>query len=188
MLRGEEGRQARELDELIGWLRLEKPEVICLSNALLIGLTRRLRSELRVPVICTLQGEDWFLDSLPPGAREQAWQTVAERAAEADLFIAPSRYFADLMRRRLQLPQERVRVVFNGINLEGFSANRNPHPQSPTSQSAIARPRLLRPHEPRKRAGKIGRRLPPSEEARSRQEFETARWRQLRAGGPGGGG
>jgi glycosyltransferase involved in cell wall biosynthesis len=97
--------------------------VICLSNALLIGLTRRLRSELRIPVICTLQGEDWFLDSLPAGAREQAWQIAAERAAEADLFIAPSRYFADLMRKRLRLPPERVRVVFNGINLEGFPAN-----------------------------------------------------------------
>jgi len=126
MLRGEEGNQSRELDELIGWLRDEKPEVICLSNALLIGLTRRLRAELRVPVICTLQGEHWFLDSLPPGPRELAWQTVAERAAEADLFIAPSRYFADLMEKRLQLPPDRMRVVFNGINLEGFS----PEPQS----------------------------------------------------------
>ena len=65
MLRGEAGNQARELDELIDWLRGEKPGVICLSNALLLGLARRLRSELRVPVICTLQGEDWFLDALP---------------------------------------------------------------------------------------------------------------------------
>jgi glycosyltransferase involved in cell wall biosynthesis len=140
MLRGEDGRQSRELDELILWLRGEKPDVICLSNALLIGMTRRLRSELRVPVVCTFQGEDWFLDTLPPGPRELAWQTVAERAAEADLFIAPSRYFADLMQKRLHLPPERIRVVFNGINLDGFSANpqsaiRNPQsaiPQFPT--------------------------------------------------------
>jgi len=123
MLRGEDGNQSRELDELILWLRDEKPDVICLSNALLIGMTRRLRSELHVPVVCTFQGEDWFLDALPPGSRELAWQTVAERAAEADLFIAPSRYFADLMRKRLQLSPERIRVVFNGINLEGFAAD-----------------------------------------------------------------
>jgi glycosyltransferase involved in cell wall biosynthesis len=131
MLRGEAGHQARELGELIDWLRGEKPEVICLSNALLIGLVRRLRSELRVPVICSLQGEDWFMDALPPGPRETAWRTMAERAAEADLFIAPCNYFAELMRRRLRLPPERVRVVFNGINLDGFardpqSAIRNP--------------------------------------------------------------
>jgi Asp/Glu/hydantoin racemase len=66
MLRGEEGNQARELDELITWLRdREQPDVICLSNALLIGLVRRLKSELNVPVICMLQGEDTFLDALP---------------------------------------------------------------------------------------------------------------------------
>jgi glycosyltransferase involved in cell wall biosynthesis len=144
MLRGEEGNQSRELDELIRWLRREKPEVICLSNALLIGLTRRLRSELRVPVICTLQGEDWFLDSLPPGARELAWQTVAERAAEADLFIAPSRYFADLMRQRLQLPEDRMRVVFNGINLEGFSSE----PPSALSAAASAEAEIRHPPFP----------------------------------------
>src|SRR5580658_4025426 len=41
MLRGEEGNQARELDELIRWLRVEKPQIICLSNALLAGTARR---------------------------------------------------------------------------------------------------------------------------------------------------
>ena len=157
MLRGEEGNQARELDELIRWLRQEKPDVICLSNALLLGMARRLRSELRVPVICTLQGEDWFLDSLPPAARDLAWQIMAERAAEVDLFIAPSRYFADLMQKRLQLPPDRLRVVFNGINLEGFSGN----PQSATrlsspNQSAIRNtPRsVISPACPAKRGWK----------------------------------
>ena len=33
MLRGEEGHQARELEELIGWLKTQpKPHVISLSN------------------------------------------------------------------------------------------------------------------------------------------------------------
>jgi glycosyltransferase involved in cell wall biosynthesis len=121
MLRGEEGKQARELEEMIGWLRQEKPDVVCLSNVLLIGMARRLRSELRAPVLCSLQGEDWFLDALPPPARDLAWKTAAERAADADLFIAPSRYFADVMQKRLRLPQERMRVVFNGIALDGFA-------------------------------------------------------------------
>ena len=120
MLRGEEGNQARELEELIAWLRVEKPDVVCLSNALLVGLARRLRGELRIPIICTLQGEDWFLDSLPPVARGTAWLTATERAADVDLFIAPSHYFAQVMQERLHLPEDRVRVVFNGINLDGY--------------------------------------------------------------------
>jgi glycosyltransferase involved in cell wall biosynthesis len=122
MLRGEEGNQARELEQLLGWLRAEKPDVISLSNALLVGMARRIKAELRVPVLCSLQGEDWFLDALPSPDRELAWQTASQRAADVDLFIAPSRYFADLMQRRLNLPSERVRVLLNGLNLDGYAA------------------------------------------------------------------
>ena len=39
-----------------------------------------------------------------------------------DLFIAPSRYFAELMQRRLKLAPERVRVLPNGLNLDGYAA------------------------------------------------------------------
>jgi len=122
MLRGEEGNQARELEQLIDWLRAEKPDVVSLSNALLAGMARRIKAELRVPVLCSLQGEDGFLDALPSPDRETAWQTAAERAADVDLFIAPSRYFADLMQRRLKLAPERVRVLANGLNLDGYAA------------------------------------------------------------------
>src|SRR3954469_21289971 len=63
MLRGEEGRQARELEELIGWLKTQpKPDVVCLGTALLLGMARRLHSELGVPVMCMFQGEDVFMD------------------------------------------------------------------------------------------------------------------------------
>jgi glycosyltransferase involved in cell wall biosynthesis len=122
MLRGEEGNQARELEQLIDWLRAEKPDVVSLSNALLAGMARRIKAALRVPVLCSLQGEDWFLDALPSPDRELVWQTAAERAADVDLFIAPSRYFADLMQRRLKLAPERVRVLPNGLNLDGYAA------------------------------------------------------------------
>jgi len=122
MLRGEEGNQARELDQLIDWL-LEsqpKPDVVCLSNALLLGLARRLKSQLGCAVVCSLQGEDSFLDALPPIHRTACWQTLAERAREVDGFIAPSRYFANVMGERLGLRADCVHVVHNGIDLTGF--------------------------------------------------------------------
>jgi glycosyltransferase involved in cell wall biosynthesis len=123
MLRGEAGNQAREIEGLIAWLKTQpKPDVLSLSNALLIGMVRRLKAELHIPVTCSLQGEDTFLDALPEIERAACWQTLAERAAEVDLFVAPSRYFGDLMRERLGLPADRVRVVHNGINLDGYAA------------------------------------------------------------------
>jgi glycosyltransferase involved in cell wall biosynthesis len=121
MLRGEEGNQARELNELLKWLKgNERPDVISLSNALLIGLARQIKSELGVAVVCSLQGEDTFLDALPGKHREDAWKILSERAREIDRFISPSRYYGDLMRTRLNLREDQVRVVYNGIDLEGY--------------------------------------------------------------------
>src|SRR5437016_8142537 len=120
-LRGEDGRQAKELDRLVEWLAAEgRADVVCLSNILLIGLARRIRAETGAAVVCTLQGEDTFLDSLPEPDRRQAWETIAERAKDVDAFIAVSHYHADLMCSRAHLPAERVYTVYNGIRLEGY--------------------------------------------------------------------
>lgn len=135
MIQGEQGLQARDLEDLIAWLKTnEKPDVISLSNVLLVGMVRRLKQELKVPVVCMLQGEDTFLDSLAPEFRERCWRELSARANEVDLFIAPSRYFADLMSKRLNLPPDNVHVVYNGISLEGYPplSTLNPHHSSPT--------------------------------------------------------
>ncbi len=121
MILGEEGRQARELVQLVDFLKTHaKPDIICLSNALLIGMARQLKQELGVPVACVLQGEDTFLDALPESHRDLVWRTLAERARDVDLFIPPTQYFGDLMARRLHLPPEKVKVIFNGLNPEGW--------------------------------------------------------------------
>ena len=121
MILGEEGNQARELEDLVAWLKTQpKPDVVCLSNALLAGFARRLRQELKCPVACVLQGEDTFLDSMPEPLRTRAWNAMGDRARDCDYFIAPTRYFGDLMARRLGLRADRVHVVANGIKLDGY--------------------------------------------------------------------
>ena len=126
MLRGEAGAQARELAELIRWLKTQPPpDVIVLSNALLLGAARQLRSALRAPVVCTLQGEMGFLEGLPEPYQQQTWQLLRERAAEVDLIVAPSEYFGELMRERLGVLADRMRVIYNGINLTGYAPAEN---------------------------------------------------------------
>lgn len=123
MLHGEHGNQARELEELVAWLKSQpKPDYVVLSNLLLMGLARRLRQGVGTPVVCLLAGEDTFLDALPARPREEAWKLLSETTHDADLFVAPSRYFADRMAGRLRLPPERIRVVPLGINPAGFEA------------------------------------------------------------------
>lgn len=129
MLRVEESRLTKELEKLIDWLEHhEKPDLICLSNALLGGLTRELKRRLKVPVMVFFQGEDSFLDGLPEPYREQSWKEMRERLAEADLLVSPSRFYAELMAERLDLPRDRIEVLPNGIVLDGYGPARRDGP------------------------------------------------------------
>jgi glycosyltransferase involved in cell wall biosynthesis len=140
MLRGEEGNQAAELDELIKWLRVafsgNKPDAIWLSTALQAGLARRLKAELGIPVIGFLQGEDTFLDGLGHRAPE-VWKLLSERMRDADAWVAPSRYFAELMGQRLEWDpaarDARIRVIPNGVSPADYPADSGEHrPAVPT--------------------------------------------------------
>jgi glycosyltransferase involved in cell wall biosynthesis len=120
-LRGENGNQASELDHLISWLKKsEKPDVIHLSNALLVGLARRMKNELNVPIVCSLGDENVWIDPMDEAYREQIWQTMAERATDVDAFIAVSDYYADYMKNHMQLTDEKLHTVHTGINLNGY--------------------------------------------------------------------
>jgi len=130
-LRGEEGNQVKELNRLVEWLADKKPEAVILSNALLVGLARRIKQATGAAVVCTLQGEDSFLDSLPAPDRQRAWDTLSERAKDCDAFIAVSHYYGNVMRERAKLPADRVHVVYNGIVLDGYAPALTP-PRQPT--------------------------------------------------------
>jgi len=121
MLQGEQGRQRKELQELTDWLQKEqRPDVLSFSNALLLGMRHHLQKTTGAKTVCFLAGEDTFLDSLPEPYRSRAWDLVRTHAHQVDLLIAPSRYYADLMSGRLELPPQRIQVVDNGINTDGY--------------------------------------------------------------------
>ncbi len=133
MLRGEQGRQIKELDRLVEWLYAQdtKPDVVCLSNIMLVGFARRIKQRLGVPVFCLLQDEDGFLDGLPSPYSDQAWGILAERASDIDAFIAVSKYYADVMQQRLGIASERIYVVYMGVSLDGYEL-RQKEPEIPT--------------------------------------------------------
>jgi glycosyltransferase involved in cell wall biosynthesis len=134
MLQGEHGKQVRELTKLTRWMAEHcKPDAVILSNVLMVGMARQLRAELKAPVFCTLQGEDFFLDHLPEKDRDTAWAIASERARELDGVIGVSRYYADLMARRLGLPAEKVFAVLNGIELADYA----PPPERPAARTVV---------------------------------------------------
>lgn len=138
MLRIEDSHFGMELDKLIDWLATDKPDILCLGTALQAGMIRELKRRLGVKIICTFQGEDSFLDGLPEPFKTQCWSELRARLADADLLVAPSQFYADLMRRRLDAPDSRIEVMPNGIDLAGYRTA-EPSPGSPPVIGYLAR-------------------------------------------------
>jgi glycosyltransferase involved in cell wall biosynthesis len=140
VLEGEHGYQKKEVEKLVDWLADEvKPEVINLTAVLLSGLVHRLRDRLNVPILGTLQGDDIFLEALPGPYRERALRLIGEHCREMAGFIATSRDYADFMAGYLQIPRERIHVVYPGLNLKGHGAPRPERDGTPFTIGYFAR-------------------------------------------------
>jgi glycosyltransferase involved in cell wall biosynthesis len=118
MLAGESGPQRQQVEELAAFLADElKPDVICFSNALLAGALSRIKAKFSGPVLCTLQGDDIFLDSLSEAYRAKVSEQLSEKAQGFDGFLVHSDYYRDYMSDRLNLPRERFRKIPLGIDV-----------------------------------------------------------------------
>ncbi len=122
-LLGSEGPQWGEWQKLITWMKTQpKPDVISLSNSLLVGLAPALKAEFGCPVVCSLQGEDAFLDSLDEPFREQCWQALRNAGRSVDRFIAPSQFYGRLMMPRIGATAEQMVVIPNGMDVNAYAA------------------------------------------------------------------
>jgi glycosyltransferase involved in cell wall biosynthesis len=111
MLLGETGEQKKELDHMVDWLEKEcHADVIHLSNALLIGLARRIKERLNVKVVCTLQDEDVWVNAMDEHFKIQTWDLMKERARDVDAFFAVSQYYAKEMQPILGIPDEKLYI------------------------------------------------------------------------------
>ena len=139
MLKGRQGFQAKEIDKLLEWLRTEERfDVINLPYSLLLGLAEPLKRELKAPIVCTLQGDDLFLDQLGEPHRAQSMTMIRELSEHVDAFLAVSQYYYDYMPGYLGVPKAKVRLGRLGINTEDFSTRRA-RPEGPFTVGYFAR-------------------------------------------------
>jgi glycosyltransferase involved in cell wall biosynthesis len=121
VLEGRHGHQRKEVDKLVHWLRSEpRPDVIDISNSMLISLAPALKEAIGCPICCTLQGEDIFLDHLDEPYHSRALSLIREHARSVDRFVAVSDYYAGHMAQYLHIPGAKLDVVPLGINVEGY--------------------------------------------------------------------
>jgi glycosyltransferase involved in cell wall biosynthesis len=133
MLKGENGRQVKELDRLVAWLARdsERPDVIILSNVLLGGLAASLMQRLHVPVVCLLQDEEAFVDGLEGRYADAAWDLLQRCCRDISAFVAVSQAYADRIAPKLGLDQDRIHTRYMGIDMNAYKPADSP-PDRPT--------------------------------------------------------
>jgi glycosyltransferase involved in cell wall biosynthesis len=127
MLRGRSGYQAKEIDRLTRHLSARsQPDVLVLSNSLLVGLARPLQDALKVPVVCTIQGECHFIEAMGEPWASQAWELLSDGLRGCAGRIAVSDFVATRVSDRTGVPLDGFEVVHNGIDLQGYQPTHDP--------------------------------------------------------------
>jgi glycosyltransferase involved in cell wall biosynthesis len=121
ILKGEQGNQRELLRELVVWIKSTyQPDLIHITNTLLIGVAREFKRSLQIPITCGLHGEDIFLEGMPQPYQSEALNLIRERARDVDRFLAISTYYADMFSKWVGLDRSKVDVVWPGIALDDY--------------------------------------------------------------------
>jgi len=117
MLMGEEGKQKEELHRMVSWMAEHlHPDVLHLSNALLLGLAPKLREVFPDAVIvCSLQDEDVWVDAMNDSFRNKIWKLMSEKAEAVDGFIAVSDFYAKVSLEKMDIPESKVFINHLGV-------------------------------------------------------------------------
>ena len=114
MLAGLDGPIASEVLPLLDAVAAARPDVVVLSNSLLVGLAPALAQRLGVPVVCTVQGEGHFVDDLGPSA-PAAWQAIRRGLEACAMTIAVSASAAAHVARGTGTAVASMTVIPNGV-------------------------------------------------------------------------
>ena len=124
MLLGEKGYQNKELDHLVDFLKDHvKPDIVHFSNALLLGMAGRIREEVGVPVVCSLQDEDVWVDAMEGSWIDRIWNLMTEKGRDVDAFVSVSSWFAGVMQEKMHIPSEKIHMVPIGVKPGQYEAS-----------------------------------------------------------------
>jgi glycosyltransferase involved in cell wall biosynthesis len=117
MIKGENAFPEKELQRLIDYLCKDgKPDIIHLSNALIIGLARQIKKKLNVKIVCSLLNEDDWIDEMMEPYQSGAWKLIAREANNVDFFLTPSTYYKELFISKTGISGDNFHVIPLGFD------------------------------------------------------------------------
>ncbi|MDR1737824.1 MAG: glycosyltransferase family 4 protein [Candidatus Symbiothrix sp.] len=129
MINGDDLVFKKHVSELIEWIRQhERPDVVQLSSSLVIGIAKEIKQAMNIPVVCSLQDEEIWINALGKEA-ENAWRGIAENIKYIDRFVVSSEFYKAAVLTRFPL-EGQIEVVYPGLDIEKYASEH--YPADPT--------------------------------------------------------
>ena len=74
-----------------------KPDVVHISNALLLGLAPPIKEQVNTAVVCSLQDEDGWINDMKEPYKQTAIELINEKAKSVDAFVSVSDYYKNVI-------------------------------------------------------------------------------------------
>ena len=130
MINGNDFVFAKHVAALVDWIKQsEQPDVVHLSSSLVIGIARMIKAAMDVPIVCSLQDEEIWINPLGADA-PAAWKGIGENLKYIDSFVTSSNYYKAESLKRFPDIAGRTEVVYPGLDLSRYSSD--VYPPNPT--------------------------------------------------------
>jgi len=130
MIIGEDPAFNNYVKQLTEWIKNnEKPDIIHISSSLLIGIAKAIRKEMEIPIVCSLQDEEVWIDTLKSNYAKTAWQEISNNIQYIDCFVASSQFYKNVALKKFTLIKN-IEVVYPGIDINKYISN--DYPSYPT--------------------------------------------------------
>ena len=115
-----------QVNPMLDWIeRHEKPDIIHLSTTLLIGVAKAVKRRMNIPIICSLQDEEIWIDSMAEGFLQAAWRGIKDNVVYINRFITTSEFYKKIA--TTLIPQiADVDVVYPGVDVSKYASSHYP--------------------------------------------------------------
>ena len=126
MIKGDDKHFTEQIEKLIHWIvNHDRPDIIHLSSSMLIGIAKAIKSQINIPIVCSLQDEEIWLNSLESQYAQEAWASIQHNAIYVDHFIASSKFYKSAALNKIPEIGE-IDVVYPGVNSKKYESLNDP--------------------------------------------------------------
>ena len=111
---------------MLDWIEHhEKPDIIHLSTTLLIGVAKAIKQRINIPIVCSLQDEEIWIDSMIEAFLQAAWKGITDNISYIDRFVTTSEFYKKVITTRIPQITD-VDVVYPGVDVSKYASNQFP--------------------------------------------------------------